>query len=162
MTKISYAWNEDYDAFRIEGKALIERHWNEVGSHRDILRLDVDHTRYVALQKAGVFHLLTARADGKLIGYFGVLITPHTRDRNALIGMDEFIYAAPDYRRDLVGWRMLKEGMKYLGEAGCHLIAFREKTRRRNGGYLKRLGFQPAELVSTLVIRPPHEDLSNA
>lgn len=155
--KITFCWGENYDAFRKEAQPLFERHWREVGSHRDTLHLNPNHDRYVFMQKSGILHLLTVRDRGVLVGYFGVCIIEHPRDRDALLGVDDFIYSIPEYRRYMVGWKMLKEGIRHLDEAGCHLIAFREKTRRKNGGYLKRLGFHPMELVSTLVLRKPHE-----
>ena len=157
--KITYRWKESYAQFRHEARPLIERHWDEVGSHRDILRCDIDHDRYVFLEKSGIFHLLTARNDaGSLIGYFGVSIIQHPRDRKAILGVDEFIYAMPEYRRCLIGPAMITRAIDYLDRLGCHIIAFREKAWRNGGGYLHRWGFEPAEMVYTKVLRAPHQD----
>jgi hypothetical protein len=153
---IRYAWGESYDAFRREAQPLIERHWNEVGSHRDILRLNIDHDRYLFLEKSKIFHLLTARDRGHLIGYFGVSVIPYPRDKDARLGVDEFIYAMPEYRRHYVGLEMVERGEKYLGELGCHIVAFREKVLGPNHGYLKHLGFEPQELVCTKILNLPH------
>jgi hypothetical protein len=53
---------------------LIDPHWEEVGSYKDEFRRDINYAAYAELEKAGKLLTVTAREDGRFIGYFiGVL-----------------------------------------------------------------------------------------
>lgn len=153
---IDLTWGTRYDDFIAEAWPLIRAHWNEVGSHRDVLRLDPDHERYRALEKVGALHILTARLDGKIIGYMFVLVTRHPRDRGAIAATDDVIYAAPQYRRHHVGAKMLREALRRVEELGVNIVFFREKAWRHGGGYLERYRFHKQEMVYAKVLKPPH------
>jgi GNAT superfamily N-acetyltransferase len=146
-------WGLSYDDFYREAKELIEQHWEEVGSHKEILRLNPDHDRYKALELIGALHILTARIGGIIAGYFFVLITQHPRDKSKTLAADDIIYSAPQYRSMMLGPRLLREALRYISEKNVDIVFFREKTRRKNGGYLRRYGFEPHELVSAKVLR---------
>lgn len=153
QTEISYQWGMRYDAFISEAWPLIEAHWNEVGSHRDILSLDPDHERYRKLEQIGALHILTARHGKRLVGYFFVLTVQHPRDRGALAGHDDVIYVTPEYRPRFVGARLIEHALERLDNLGCNIVFFREKAWRHGGGYLKRYGFSPHETVWAKVLR---------
>ena len=152
---ISLTWGMGYNDFISEAWPLIRAHWAEVGSHRDVLRLDPDHDAYRRLETAGRLHVLTARIDTKLVGYLFALTIPHARDKSAIVGRNDIMYAAPQYRRYRVGPKMIEEAMRYL-EHDLHvdIILFGEKMARHAGGnYLKRYGFEPFEVTHAKVIR---------
>lgn len=160
---VMLSWGTLYTQFLDEAAALIVRHWNEVGQHRDILRLDPDHDRYLALERAGALHILVARdATNRIVGYaFVIGPVPHPRDRAAMMGTDDIIYAEPMHRRRGVGIQMMIESDRKLDELGCHIILRHEKYWRRalpggRGGYPQHFGYTPAEIVHTKVLRAPH------
>jgi len=149
---ITYSWEPGYDKFYTEAKDLIAAHWNEVGSHRDILTLRPRHDVYRRLEDNGALEILVARDSGKMIGYFFLLFSPHPRDVEVVIAQDDIIYANPAYRREWVGYKLLKLAVSRATERGALLASFHEKTSRKGGGYLKRLGFAPKEVVWTKVL----------
>jgi GNAT superfamily N-acetyltransferase len=158
------AWGQDYDAFLREAWPLIRPHWNEVGTHRDVLRLDPDHERYRRLAAAGMLHILTARLDGEVVGYVFLIIGPHARDKGATVAKDDVYYVRPDCRRLRLGVAFIEEILSYVGDK-AHVVMLTEKLRRRargaarplESGYLARFGFTPVELMWSKIIRPPHE-----
>lgn len=156
MSDITLTWGARYDDFIMEAWPLIRAHWNEVGTHRNVLKLDPDHERYRKLEDAGILHILIARVDGKLAGYFFMLVTPHPRDRKATVGSDDIMYAVPAFRRHLIGPKMLGAVVDKMHELGVNVVMLREKAYRHGGGYLQRYGLKPVETVYSMVIREPH------
>lgn len=154
---IALKWDTTYDDFLAEARPLIENHWAEVGSHRDVLVLDPDHQLYRNLERAGRLHILTARVDGMLAGYLFVLIAPHPRDRSAVIGRDDIFYVVPEYRRLRLGPAMIEEALRYL-DGRAHIVMFTAKLRRHHTDYLARFGFHPQEQTWAKVLRSPHEE----
>lgn len=153
---VSLTWGTRYDDFIAEAWPLIRAHWHEVGTHRDVLRLDPDHGRYRRLEEVGALHILVARVDGKIAGYFFMLITPHPRDRQATVGADDIMYAVPAFRRHRIGPRMLAAAMERCRQFDVNIVMFREKAYRHGGGYLTRFGMKPVETVYSVVLKEPH------
>lgn len=149
-------WGIKYDDFLAEAWPLIRAHWAEVGSNRDILKLDPDHDRYRRLESAGALHIQTARGASGLIGYMFLLIAPHPRDKGAIAATDDVIYVRPEFRRLGVGWQMIGEAERFAGECGAHIVMFHAKARRRNSAYLERRGFKAHEIVYSKVLAQPH------
>lgn len=58
--------------FDIESEVapLWEKHWHTSGLDHDKIKLDPDLKRYRAVATANLLHIVTARKDGKLIGYY--------------------------------------------------------------------------------------------
>jgi GNAT superfamily N-acetyltransferase len=154
---VDLTWGTHYDDFIAEAWPQIRAHWGEVGSNRDILKLDPDHERYRRLERAGMLHILLARTeDGKIAGYLFMLVTKHPRDQGAIAATDDLTYVRPEFRRLGLGWKMIIEAERFAGECGVHVLMFRAKARRRNHAYLERRGFKPLEIVYSKVIAEPH------
>ena len=158
LDAIGLTWDKTYDEFLNEALMLIVNHWHEVGSHRDVLRLNPDHNRYRQLELGGFLHILCATDRQKIVGYMFVMLLPHPRDKNAIIGRDDVFYVTPEYRRRGVGLLLLKEALRFLEEDTCDIVMFSEKVRRtaargaRGGTYLRRFGFAPQEVVWSKVM----------
>lgn len=155
MSAVDLAWGTAYDRFIEEAWPLIRTHWEEVGSNRDILRLNPDHDRYRSLERAGVLHILLARTGGAIAGYMFLLVSRHPRDMAAMVATDDVIYVRPEYRRLGVGRLLIDEAIRFAGELRVHIVMFHAKARRRNSNYLARWGFRPHEIVYSKVIAKP-------
>lgn len=157
MSDIDYAWGFPYELFWLEARPLVEAHWNEAGTFRHALSLRPDHERYLALERAKVLHILTARRDGAIVGYFLLHVTKHPRDVTAKIGMDDAMFALPSVRRFLVGHKMRTMAMERCKELGADVIYFRHKADRQGDAWLKANGFEPIELVFGKALKKAHE-----
>jgi hypothetical protein len=152
---VDLAWGARYAEFWWEAEPLAREHWKEVGTHNDILDFDPDHERYVALENIGMLHILTARDEGVLVGYFFVGILRHPHDRKCLIGTDMLVYCRPQYRRELLGPLMYDAAEKKLEELGAHIVMFRKKAHWNGDGFLTRRGYGPQETIYDKVLRRP-------
>lgn len=162
MTQFTFEFAPSYDAFYCEAASMIAAHWDEVGSNREILKLNPDHHLYRNLEKVGALRILVARCDKEMAGYFTMMKMRHPRDVTVLIGKDDAIYAKPEYRRALLGKKLVEAGIEDLKRLGCQLIFFGEKVRRyldddaevlHHKSYLSRWGFKPQEVIHCLQVR---------
>ena len=151
---ITYELGLKYDDFLVEARQMVVDHWNEVGSHREILSLNPNHDKYRALERAGVLSILAARDDGRLIGYLFLLVMRHMRDQDAVVGQHDAFYVIPEYRRHMVGPRLLVSALKIFDNSGVNIVLFTEKAWRKSGRMLAKLGFKEFEMVYSKVIRP--------
>ena len=148
---IKFSLELGYDNFWAEGKELIEAHWNEVGTHRDILTLNPQHEVYRILENQNQLEILTARHEGKMVGYFFLLFTNHPRDVTKILAHDDIIYIKPEFRKEWAGYKFLQFALERAIARGATIAAFTEKADRN--GYLKRLGFSPKETIYTKVLK---------
>jgi GNAT superfamily N-acetyltransferase len=151
--KPTLVWGMSYDNFLDEAAEMICDHWDEGEPFNHILNLNPNHDMWRLAEKMGRLHILTARDAGKLIGYFRLVLAPHTQDVTKIMAWDNVFYVLPEYRRYGIGPMMMKEGLRKAVELGASIAFFREQYRGDGrGGYLKRLGFEPHEIVYAKVL----------
>lgn len=131
----------------LEAQSLIEMHWEDIALNKDRIKLNPDWERYHALEEAGAFKIFTARSDDKLVGYFAVLVdyNPHYKDH--LFAVNDVIYLHPDYRKGLVGLKLIKFAEECLKEDGVSVLTINTKVHKPFDKLLSRLGFGLAERV---------------
>lgn len=88
---------------------LLVQHWREIASHHDRIPLDVAYHRYLALCEAGVLHVLSAREDGKLVGYHVAIVSGHLHYQGTLHCITDVYYLAPEHRRAATGIQLFRE-----------------------------------------------------
>lgn len=82
-----------------ELEELFPYHWKEIAVFQDEIALKCDRERYAALEEAGALIVITARADGKLVGYFVSFVLPHPHYQGSgLWAMTDMYYVLPEYR----------------------------------------------------------------
>ncbi len=90
---------ESVEQFVLEATPLIYEHWQELGLDLD-LRGDPDFDKMAMLEKMGLWYVLTARHERKLVGYLWALVSPHLHYRNSgLMLIVDAYYIRPEYRR---------------------------------------------------------------
>src|SRR5256885_610341 len=66
-----------------EMEEIFPLHWKELARFQDKIALKCDTEKYAALEKSDILLLVTARAEGRLVGYFVGFIMPHPHYRDA-------------------------------------------------------------------------------
>ena len=83
-----------------EMEAIFPEHWKELARFQDDIQLCCDKERYAAIEKIGALLLLTARADGRLVGYFVAFLFPHMHYKGSgLWAMSDMYYICPHFRK---------------------------------------------------------------
>jgi hypothetical protein len=60
-----------------QAQPLTRPHYDEIAKNKELLKLNPDLEKYELLDRSGNLLLITARADGRLVGYFLWIIAPH-------------------------------------------------------------------------------------
>lgn len=81
-----------------ELKPLFDPHWRELALDQDKVPLDPQYDIYLARDALGEVLLVTARDNGKLIGYFIGFVAPGLHYKTCLTLTMDIFWIHPDYR----------------------------------------------------------------
>lgn len=127
-----------------EVDALARLHHAGTASYRRHEPYNPDKQRYFINNNNGFFHLLTARDAWKLVGYFGVYVTPSMHSQLPMAVEDTF-FIHPDYRQGRLAIRMIKAVEGYVRDLGVQEILFSCEMDNTSGikGLLGLLDYEP-------------------
>ncbi len=127
---------ESVEDWASESKDLVYAHWQELGLDLD-LEIAPDFEKMAKLEAMGMFHVVTVRDSGKLVGYLLALVSTHLHYRNSpkMLIVDAY-YVAPEFRNG----------------AGVKLIRFTENLAHRLGAIKMYLSCKVHEDHSKLFI----------
>lgn len=108
---------ESYSTIRAEVEPLLQQHYEEIALFKDKVKLSPDVDKYLAQEKAGILCVITARKDGKLVGYHASFLIRHLH-YDMLIALTDIFFISKEYRN---------------GTAGIRLFQFFEQEMRRRG-----------------------------
>jgi len=129
---------------------LFKLHHREVALDRDLALLDPDWDCFYVLEERGVLHVLTARHNGRLVGYIFNNIGPHIHYRSTVFGQSIFFWLHPRFRRGWEPVKMLLENKRLLADYGVVVATINFKIHfqhGRVGKLLKRIGYEPSDIV---------------
>ncbi|CAG2132560.1 GNAT family N-acetyltransferase [Cupriavidus numazuensis] len=135
-----------------EIRPLWREHWEEVGTDRDRIPLDVDEAAYLHLHRIGELQVLTVRRDGAIVGYHIAIVRPHIRYRTTLVAITDVYYVRPDARKGMVGVNLFRQAEKHLSARGAKKLFTGTKKSLDMGPILIRLGYREAESLYTKFI----------
>lgn len=102
---------------------LAREHWEGTKSFRRHEPFAPSKERYQAANEQGYFFAFTARDKGKLVGYFGMYVTPSMHSQ-LLTATEDTFFIHPDYRDGFNAIRFIKHVERALTNAGVHEILF--------------------------------------
>jgi len=130
-----------------EAQPLLCRHWDEIAKNKSLLKLNPDESLY---EKMGQnILLITARADGRLVGYFLWFLIKHPHYKHVTVAEEDLHFLLPEFRRGLTGYNLMKAACQAAIDQGAELLVSREKIGHEHPGIMKRLGFVPTDIVYT-------------
>ena len=96
------------DQMRLDGLALMEDHWREIATNKD-LPLEPDWDAYYHLEKMGKLLSLGAWAGSELVGYFvGIYVPKGLHYQAWSYVQNDIFYVAPPYRGKMVAGRLIR------------------------------------------------------
>lgn len=128
---------------------LIELHWEEIALNKDKIKLNPDWDAYWGLEQGGHLKIFTARDDGKLVGYFVVIVSRHIHYKDHLFADNDIIYLHKDYRKGFTGIRLIKFVEKCLKEDGISVLKINTKVHQPFDKLMLFLKFGLVERVYT-------------
>lgn len=120
---------------------LLSDHKDEVCVFPDVT-LDPDWVRYETLEKLGVLAVITARRNGKVVGYSVNMILRHLH-YDFKFALNDIIYMIPPLRGHAIG--LLKSTERMLKNEGVDIFSLSVKPHIDYRPVLKRLGYSLLE-----------------
>lgn len=138
---------------RREIEPLLEKHYDEIALNKDIIKLNPDWEGYARLDAINALRVYTARKDGKLVGYFVVIVSKSLHYRDHLFANNDIIFLAKSARRGLTGMKLIKYAVEALRAEGITKLHINTKAHQPFDPILERMGFEEIERVYSLVLR---------
>lgn len=106
------------------------------------IQLDLDVTKYKIMAQQGTLLVVTARDEGKLIGYYSSVVQPHLHFAKILFGLGDAYVVHRAYRGKGIGAKMFAHVEKLWRDRGAKigLVGTREKSAA-----LFKAGWIPSE-----------------
>jgi len=143
---------ETFDQVIDEIKPLLEDHWEEIALHKDTIKLNPDYARYEQMFKSGQMRIVTARDDGKLVGYCILLLYHHIHYKDQFMAMDDIFFIAKDYRKGLTGVKLFIKTEEIMKQYGVKKLSMNVKVHQDVGPIFERLGYKETERMFTKMI----------
>lgn len=89
---------ESFTAILPELMPLFRLHWQDLALYKDRMPLCPRVEIYEKMERAGELLMLTARTDGRLIGYFIGCIAPALHYATTIHGQTDIVYVHPEVR----------------------------------------------------------------
>lgn len=131
---------------------LLGKHWEEVALNKEKIKLNPDWDAYANLEDAGVLKIFTARADGKLIGYFVVFVKSHIHYKDHLFCYNDLIFIDEEYRKGFTSPRLIKFAEKCLKADGVEVMIVNTKMHKPFDSLLVWLGYKHIENLYSKVL----------
>lgn len=143
---------EGVKAIREEGLALLDRHYEEIAQFKEVQKLDPDWNAYERAEEAGRLWVMTARCEGVMIGYIVMFLMRDMHYKSMLRATEDIHFILPEYRKGLLGYRLLLRMKQAMQEKGVQTITLRTKANADHGVLFERLGGVLHDLVYTIVL----------
>lgn len=145
-TQITFAVEPWINLWR-DAQELFQKHWEELALDQDKIALGVDFNSYVLLDIQGKLHIVTARNDGQLVGYFiaFLMIHPHYKDAGVMALADVY-YVLPEFR-GVTGVQLLTEVERTLKERGVKKAYLSCKIHQDHSRLFNALGWKPTDIT---------------
>lgn len=138
--------------FMGEVAPMLQDHYDELTLHKERVKLDPDWTAYFHLQQAGAFVVLTARDNGRLVGYNAFFLNRHIHYRGINLAVNDVFYIHRDYRRGPSALRFLRYAERVLKDLGADKLAYHFKAGNNFAAILERLEYQHEEGVAAKLL----------
>lgn len=136
-----------------DAQYLLQDHWEEIALNKEAIKLNPDWDAYYDLEESGALKIFTARSDGNLIGYFVVLCRKHLHYVDHVFAFNDILYVHKDYRKGLVGAKLMKFAEKCLKEDGVSVVIVNTKRHKPFDSLLEWLGYSHIENIYSKLLR---------
>lgn len=148
---LSFA-RETWKGFRAEAAPLFELHWREIARSKSLLRLDPYDHLYALLEQYERLAVITARHEGRLVGYFVWFLGKHLHYQEVLMADEDIHFLLPQFRRGLNGYNLIKYAIEMVKPLGIRYFQVREKQGHEHPAIMRRLGLKPTDVTYSLAL----------
>ena len=146
-TKVMLFQQEFFSDCYDEAKELLNMHYEEIALNKDFIKLNPSIEQYEDAEKHGILKIFTARDEGKIVGYFAVLVTRSLHYQDHLYATNDVIFLHPDHRKGFTASKLIKFSIECLVQDSVSVLFINTKIHKPFDLLLQRLGFKHVENV---------------
>lgn len=120
---------------------LASAHWLETESYRHNQPFAPSFDRYVSYDKAGWLMQVTARDQGRLVGYATMYVTPSMHSQS-MIATEDTYFLLPEYRKGRNAIQLLDFTERECARRGAVEITMTSKLTNKAGRILELRGYE--------------------
>lgn len=136
-----------------EMREIWPEHWAELSLNRETIKLDVDEAKYEQGQESGVLHLVTAREEGKLVGYYYGMLLHHLHYKSAgVMCYTDVYFLKPKYRKGGSGARFIAAVVESLKSVGVVKLYISTKDHQNHGPLFELMGMKCSDHIYTKLL----------
>jgi GNAT superfamily N-acetyltransferase len=139
------------DKFELH-KDLIQKHYEELATNKDVQFLDPDVEHYYAIEDAGVMCNLFMYVGDKLIGYSINIISAHLHYKQMGLAQNDVLFVDPEYRNGKAGLLLIAQTETICKERGASMMHWHAKPNTALDKLLPRIGYMVQDIAYTKVI----------
>lgn len=126
---------------------IFPQHWQELALFKDRMPLAPQWQEYVRREENGALFLVTARWDGRIVGYYTAQVSPGFHYGTTLTATHDLVYVVPEVRNRGLAFPLFRCVERELRRRGVKLWFSGYKIHNPLGmpQLYERLGFTPAD-----------------
>lgn len=155
LEPVSQCWDEVM--------VLATQHWSSTQTYRRHEPFCPSRERYEACNTGDYYSLFTARDHGKLVGYFGIYLSPSMHSQ-LLTATEDTLYLAPSHRNGRNAIRFIQYIEAFCKLRRTHELLFSCEMDNASGihGLLKMLGYQAVIQQYSKLLDIPEQRVQNS
>lgn len=147
---------ETWAAIDEEIKQIAPLHFAELALDQLLFKPDFAHDKYLAMDRAGGMHVVTARDRERLIGYIVCFVMPHLHYQSSgLTALADMYFVLCQYRKGGLGLRMFREMERGLRERGVIRVHMSCKRHQDHTQLFEGMGYALTDYTFSKVIKCP-------
>lgn len=144
---------ERWAQFYPDSRQVFPEHWRELALHQSHIPLSIDEEKYAALDNLGVLLILTARDEGKLVGYYLWFLMPHPHYLSSgPMGLTDMYFVLPEYRKG-TGAKLFIVSEQELRRRGAIKAITSCKVHEDHGRLLELLGWELSDYTFVKLLK---------
>lgn len=144
MTKISFQV-EDWENYCRDAGAALAEHSEELAA--DGMKIQIDAPFYRVCDEQGGLSILTARFEGKIIGYFISVVRAHPHYKDTLCAFEDAYFLSKEHRKGWTGVRLVREAEKALKARGVKKLFVMENRKKNLRSFFPALGYKETHIT---------------
>ena len=144
---------EKVNQWAADAAPLVNAHWRELGLDLD-LKIDPDIAKMQQMEALGMWKVVTARNEGKLVGYLLAVFSPHLHYRSSppMFIVDAY-YITPECRKG-TGTKLFRFSEGLAKELGAIKIYLSCKAHKDHSQLFSALGYKLSDFAYIKRIKP--------
>lgn len=106
---------------------LMQSHRDELATHKHLMKLSPDKTKYTALEATGMLLSLLAYEGDELVGYSVGLLANHIHYSDLHYYHNDTLFVVKEHRHSRLGSMLIRETEKQASERGAKIIMWHAK-----------------------------------